>query len=320
MKSPFRYLLVAGTAGTLFAGTPAEDLKAGIQKLADSANYSWVSSIELPGMPFTPPSTMGKTVKGGATLLSQEGMDGNTTVAVLKDGKGVVQLQDGWKSAEELPTFGRPPGGGGGGPRPGGPGNGGPGGPGNAGPGGPGGGPGAQANAGPGGPGRGPGGPGGPGGGPGGPGRGPGGPGGGPGGPGGFAAMMARVMLQAKTPTAELADMVDKIKDLKSTKPGIFVGNLPEDVVKPMLSFGPGPGGGPQIKDAKGSAKFWVKDGVLSKYEIEAGGTMNMFGEEREMTRVVTIEIKDAGQTKIEIPAEAEKKLETAKPLEPAAK
>lgn len=295
MKSILPLLVASGLTCTLslFAGTPAEDLKAGVQGLTSAANYSWVTSVELPGMPFTPPATEGKTIKGGATWLSQEGMDGNTTVAILKDGKGVVQLSDGWKTADELPAFGRPPGGpGGGGPRPGG--QGGPGGPGgpkaDGGPGGPGG-PGAQGG------GRPPGGPGGPGG-------------------GGFGAMMARFLLMAKTPTDELAGLVDKVQNLKSTKPGIYVGTLPEDVVKPMLSFGPGPGGGPQVKDAKGSAKFWVKDGVISKYEIEAGGTMSMFGEEREMTRISTIEIKNAGKTQIEVPAEAAKKLESAKPLE----
>ncbi len=130
--------------------------------------------------------------------------------------------------------------------------------------------------------------------------------------------MMARFLLLTKTPTDELSGMVDKLKDLKSTKPGIYVGNLPEELVKPMLSFGPMPGG-PQVKDAKGSAKFWIKDGVLAKYEIEAGGTMNMFGEEREMSRIMTVEIKDAGATQIEVPAEAAKKLESAKPLAPAA-
>ena len=272
MKTLLALTLFPGLIGTLLAGTPAEDLKSGVDKLAAAANYSWMTSVELPGMPFTPPATEGRTVKGGATRLSQEGMDGNTTVAILKDGKGVVQLADGWKSAEDLPTFGPPPGGGG-----------------------------PRREGGPG-PGRG----------------GPGGPGGGrPGGPGGFGAMMARLLLQAKTPTEELSGMVAKLKDLKSTKPGIYVGTLPEELVKPMLSFGPMPGG-PQIKDAKGSAKFWVKEGVLTKYEIEAGGTMNMFGEEREMSRIMTVEIKDAGKTQIEIPAEAAKKLESAKPVAPA--
>ena len=301
MKPLLALTLFPGLIGTLLAGTPVEDLKSGVDKLAAASNYSWVTSVELPGMPFTPPATEGRTVKGVATRLSQEGMDGNTTVAILQGGKGVVQLADGWKSAEELPTFGPPPGGGGGGPRrEGGPGGPGPG-PGNGGPNG------RPGDAGPS-PGRGgPGGPGGPGGGrP-----------GGPGGPGGFGAMMARLLLQAKTPTDELSGMIDKLKDLKSTKPGIYVGTLPEELVKPMLSFGPMPGG-PQIKDAKGSAKFWVKEGVLTKYEIEAGGTMNMFGEEREMSRIMTVEIKDTGKTQIEIPVEAAKKLESAKPVAPA--
>ena len=63
----------------------------------------------------------------------------------------------------------------------------------------------------------------------------------------------------------------------------------------------------------KGTAKFWVKEGLLSKYEnhiegkVPARGDGN--GREFDMNRTTTVEIKDVGTTKIEVPAEARKKL-----------
>ena len=67
--------------------------------------------------------------------------------------------------------------------------------------------------------------------------------------------------------------------------------------------------GGPNIPSAKGSAKFWVKDGVLTKMEIKVDGSMEFNGNEMEIVRTTTTEIKDIGTTKIEIPEGASAKL-----------
>ena len=66
---------------------------------------------------------------------------------------------------------------------------------------------------------------------------------------------------------------------------------------------------GPTIKDGKGSAKFWVKDGVLSKYEYKVTGSMNFNGNDIDVDRTTTVEIKEVGTTKIEVPEGAKKKL-----------
>jgi len=55
--------------------------------------------------------------------------------------------------------------------------------------------------------------------------------------------------------------------------------------------------------------KFWVKDGVLSKYQYNVQGTMNIGGNDREINRTTTVEIKDVGTTKLTVPDEAKKKL-----------
>lgn len=126
-------------------------------------------------------------------------------------------------------------------------------------------------------------------------------------GPGAFAA---RRMRAYKAPAAEAADLADKAKSLKSAE-GAVSGDLTEAGAKTFLTFGgrrqnadaPGP------KDAKGSVKFWVKDGELTKYEYNVQGKITG-REDNEITinRTTTVEIKDAGKTKLTLPEEAKKK------------
>jgi hypothetical protein len=55
--------------------------------------------------------------------------------------------------------------------------------------------------------------------------------------------------------------------------------------------------------------KFWLKDGALSKYQFNVKGTMSFNGNDREIDRTTTVEIKDVGTTKLTVPEEAKKKL-----------
>jgi hypothetical protein len=129
-------------------------------------------------------------------------------------------------------------------------------------------------------------------------------------GPGTF---MARRLRNYKTPAAEAEDLAGKTKDLK--KDGdMYSGELTEDGAKSLLTFGgrrqgTGGQGPPEPKNAKGSVKFWLKDGQLAKCEYKVSGTINFGGEDRDIERTTTIEIKDVGKTKIEVPEDAKKKL-----------
>ena len=76
-----------------------------------------------------------------------------------------------------------------------------------------------------------------------------------------------------------------------------------------QLLGGRGGGNGPEISGAKGSVKFWVKDGMLSKYEIKVQGKVSFNGNDRDVDRTTTVEIKDSGSTKIQLPEDAKKKL-----------
>lgn len=114
----------------------------------------------------------------------------------------------------------------------------------------------------------------------------------------------------ARNPVAQVDTLLTGVKELKS-EDGVYSGDLTEDGVKSLMAFGgrrAGGGGGgnaPQVTGAKGWAKFWVKDGVLSKVEYNVQGKRTFNEQEFDVNRTVTIEIKNVGSTKIELPSEA---------------
>jgi hypothetical protein len=125
-------------------------------------------------------------------------------------------------------------------------------------------------------------------------------------GPGMF---LARRVQNLKAPAAQAEDLTRAVKELK--KDGdVYSGDFTEEGAKSQLTFGGrGGGNGPEISGAKGSVKFWVKDGMLSKYEIKVQGKVSFNGNDRDIDRTTTIEIKEIGSTKILVPAEAKSKL-----------
>lgn len=122
---------------------------------------------------------------------------------------------------------------------------------------------------------------------------------------------MARRMQTLKAPAAEIQDIISKAGELK--KDGDVVsGDLTKEGAESLLTMGFGRRGGnnrPPPKDAKGSVKIWMKDGELTKYELKVTGKAEFNGEERDIERTTTTEIKDIGKTKIDVPDDAKKKL-----------
>ncbi len=130
------------------------------------------------------------------------------------------------------------------------------------------------------------------------------------GGGGGRGRFMAMRFRNFKAPAAQVEDIVAKAKELKK-EGDAFAGDLTEEGAKAQLMFGGrGGGNGPEISGAKASLKVWVKDGLLAKYELKVKGTVSFNGNDRNINRTTTVEIKDIGSTKVEVPNEAKKKLE----------
>jgi len=121
---------------------------------------------------------------------------------------------------------------------------------------------------------------------------------------------MGRMVQQAKLPASDAQELVGHVKDLKKDGDS-YSATLTADGIKQMFSFGRRPGGegGPDTSGLKGTAKFWIKDGVLSKYETRIEGKMTFGQNERDINRATITEIQEIGSTKIEVPAEAKKKL-----------
>ena len=121
----------------------------------------------------------------------------------------------------------------------------------------------------------------------------------------------------ANMPAAEATALLGGIKELKAAD-GVISGDLTKEAVAARLfPFGGGRRGGagggeapPPPENAKGSVKFWVKDGSLAKYQYNVQGTMSFGGNDIEINRTTTVEIKDVGTTKVEVPEEAKKKLQ----------
>ena len=126
-------------------------------------------------------------------------------------------------------------------------------------------------------------------------------------------AFMVRAIKAFKAPAAQADELADKVKELKKGDDGVYAGDLTEEGAKALLSRGGrgGGAGGPGPSSAKGTAKFWVKDGTLAKYEFHVEGMMKRrdSDEEIKIDRTTTVEIKDIGTTKLDVPAEVKKKL-----------
>jgi len=128
---------------------------------------------------------------------------------------------------------------------------------------------------------------------------------------GGTQAAVVRFLRSYTAPLAESSSLLEIVSELKEVD-GAFAGDLKEEAVKEMLLFGARRREGqepPKTTDAKGSVKFWIKDGSLSKIEIKVQGMVTAGERNSEINRTTTVEIKDAGATKLEVPDEAKQKL-----------
>jgi hypothetical protein len=221
------------------AADPKDQIAGAIKALGEQDNYSWTTKIELENASFTPGLMRGKTVKDGWTCLSQE-IEGETTEAFLKAGKGVVKTSEGWKTEDELPT-----------PT-----------------------------------------------------------------PGSFdrAAMVGRWLLNSRTPFEMLKLVRDKFGECKTGDEGTVVGELNEEGLKELATIGRRPRSGgaapPAPKSGKANVKFWLKNGVPTKFVVTLHATFSRpDGQDREVGWTSTFELKEVGSTKVEAPEDVKKKL-----------
>lgn len=231
MKKTILFVVTALTANLLTAATPQEALVAAAKNLGEKSNYSWKLTVEEPDRPTG--TIDGKIQKDGTAFLALARGD-QAFEAVLKDSKGALKTEEGWKSLAAMAND--------------------------------------SGEAGP-------------------------------------KRFVARLLQNLQAPSAEIAELAPKIKDLTRTE-GNYAGTLNQDTANELFFFHIRPdANGPQLTEGKGSIKIWVKDGLISKYEYSIQGTVSSDGNDHQMKRTYTVEIKDVGTTKVAIPDDASKKL-----------
>ena len=120
---------------------------------------------------------------------------------------------------------------------------------------------------------------------------------------------IAQRLNAVKNPLAAAEELAGKAKELKQEPDGLYSSELTAAGAKEL--FGRLGKRAAEAPEAKGSVKFWIKDGLLTKYEFSVKGTITVGGDKREvnLSRTVVIEFKDVGSTKVTLPDEARKKL-----------
>ena len=113
-----------------------------------------------------------------------------------------------------------------------------------------------------------------------------------------------------KTPVAEAEGLSGKLSSLKKDADGAYLGDMEGAAAKELFALLGRRAA--EAQEAKGTVKFWVKDGSLAKYELVVRGTIKVGGEEKrdvDISQTITVEIKEVGSTKVSLPDDAKKKL-----------
>jgi hypothetical protein len=131
-------------------------------------------------------------------------------------------------------------------------------------------------------------------------------------GPGRFLSFMIR---NFKTPVAQAEELAGAAKELK--KDGdVYASEMTDEGAKAQFRWG-------NVTSPRGSMKFWLKDGQLTKLQFKLTGKLDFNGNEMDVDRDTTVEVRDVGTTKVEVPEAAIKRLvppPTPAPATPAAK
>ncbi|MBM3840225.1 MAG: hypothetical protein FJ398_20115 [Verrucomicrobia bacterium] len=123
---------------------------------------------------------------------------------------------------------------------------------------------------------------------------------------------IARRLQDFKPPHAEAEELLKICRTLKAERGGAYTGDFTAEGVKNLLlsrsrveflaRVSPG---------AKGTARFWVKNGMLAKYEVNLQGKILLTDHQQEfaINRTTTVEISRVGSTQVQVPEEAKKKI-----------
>ena len=94
-----------------------------------------------------------------------------------------------------------------------------------------------------------------------------------------------------QSPAGEAEQLAASTTKLEKQADNTLSGSLTEERIKDILLMGRRPETPP--KDIKGTVRFWLKDGALTKYEFNVQGKVSgREGQEFEVNRTTTVEVK----------------------------
>jgi hypothetical protein len=123
-----------------------------------------------------------------------------------------------------------------------------------------------------------------------------------------MSAMLGRRLLAVKAPGEEAGYILQHLKPLKKESDGVS-GEFTEEGVKSFLRESRRGRNFAEPKSAKGSVRFWIKDGTITKGQIDVASEVETPGGSMSMAVKTTTEIKEIGTTKVVVPEDAAKKL-----------
>ena len=122
----------------------------------------------------------------------------------------------------------------------------------------------------------------------------------------GQGRFLAFIIRNFKAPVAHTEELANAAKELKKDGDA-FASDMTEEGAKKQFRWG-------NVTNPKGSVKFWLKEGQLAKLQFKLTGKVDFNGNEIDVDRDTTIEVKDVGTTKVEVPEAAMKKLNPPPP------
>jgi len=114
-------------------------------------------------------------------------------------------------------------------------------------------------------------------------------------------------------PAAQASALLKHAKDLKEEQPGYFTSPIDDAGVKEFLHQSLRTTHNPEITAQDGTLAFWVRDGVLTRYEIALRGTVTYPAPAASTWTAdlkISVEVSGVGTTTVDVPEEARKKLE----------
>jgi len=124
-----------------------------------------------------------------------------------------------------------------------------------------------------------------------------------------IARYMSSTIRDFKSPVVVAQQIATKLKDLKPDEDAYAAevsGKDADDLLGSLFSLR----GNSETRGTRLTARFWVQDGQLTRYELRATGVISRNGNDAVFDRTISVEFTDVGNTTVDVPDDVKSKLE----------